>query len=193
MKAGSKYLILTISLVALAAVWVHEWRTPLLMACMLFLPMLDPQWRFPPLSLFGGKWAVKCLLVAIALISFWVFPYRLEALLGMFIFIVLPEEWFFRAYLLVKLEKLSAAYITVNGRGAGYLSGLFIPLAANIGSSVMFALLHLPLQGLQGLLVFFPSLVFGVVYQKTNDLILVVLLHLLSNICYLLLIKQFIG
>jgi membrane protease YdiL (CAAX protease family) len=69
------------------------------------------------------------------------------------------EEVFFRAYLMRKLSNLTV--------------------------SILFVFPHVLLYGgLFSWLTFFPSLLFGFVYQKTHSLALVSLLHLLSNILW---------
>ncbi len=63
------------------------------------------------------------------------------------------------------------------------------PRLANVVSSLLFTLLHIPLQGGVGLLVFFPSLLFGYVYQRSRNLIVVVLLHALANLFFIIYIR----
>ncbi|MDH5767314.1 MAG: CPBP family glutamic-type intramembrane protease [Gammaproteobacteria bacterium] len=92
--------------------------------------------------------------------------------LASLIFTALPEEWFFRAYFLSRLESIIRQ-----------------PLYANLLTSCLFALLHIPTQGWFGLAVFFPSLLYGWLYQQNRDLILVILLHCLSNLVFVLFIR----
>ena len=76
----------------------------------------------------------------------------------------LPEEWFFRAYLQKRLGNHIAAVLLV---------------------SLMFSLMHFITQSSAvAWLVFIPSVFFGWIYKKTDDLILVVILHALSNLLY---------
>ncbi len=71
----------------------------------------------------------------------------------------LAEEVFFRAYLMRRY--------------------------GNITVSAMFALPHfLIYQNFVSLLTFFPSLLFGFLYKKTDSLIFVSLVHLYSNLLY---------
>ncbi|MCS7308301.1 MAG: CPBP family glutamic-type intramembrane protease [Aquificaceae bacterium] len=71
----------------------------------------------------------------------------------------LAEETFFRAYLMSRFSLLF--------------------------TSVLFTLPHVILYGdLWSVLTFFPSLLFGVVYQRTGSLVFVSLLHLLSNLLW---------
>jgi hypothetical protein len=78
----------------------------------------------------------------------------------------LPEEWFFRAYFMMRL-------------GEGW--------RANIIASLLFALLHGLVWGwMTALLVFLPSLLYGWLYLQTRDIVLLVLLHALSNLFFVL-------
>ncbi len=87
----------------------------------------------------------------------------------MFVFSALPEEWFFRGYLLTRLEVIKPGY----------------QLQANIFSSIMFSLMHTITRGVPvGIEVFVPSLIFGLVYQKTNNIVLSVLVHAIFNLIY---------
>ncbi|VAX09671.1 hypothetical protein MNBD_GAMMA25-2407 [hydrothermal vent metagenome] len=155
------------------AVFIFEGRIILLTALMLFLPLLDrngllPEFIFTRIKLL--LWGL-CLLSASGIILF--NPAMLGMALATLILTALPEEWFFRGYFMSRLEQ----------------SG-FNSLYANLGTSILFALLHLPTQGLFGLGVFFPSLFFGWVYQRSRDLVLVILLHALSNIFFFAYIKN---
>jgi len=69
------------------------------------------------------------------------------------------EELFFRAYLMKRFSNLKV--------------------------SLMFVIPHFILYpGILSLLTFFPSLFFGIAYQKTRSLAFVSLLHLVSNLVY---------
>ncbi len=149
------------------AVFIFQGRTYLLTALMLFLPFFDRGWYCPKVSFSRFQlllWSL-CLLGASGIILF--NPAMLGIALTTLLLTALPEEWFFRGYFMSRLEQ------------AGFNS-----LYANLSTSTLFALLHVPTQGLLGLSVFFPSLIFGWVYQRSRDLILVILLHALSNIIF---------
>ena len=82
----------------------------------------------------------------------------------------LPEEWFFRAYFMMR----------VGG-----------DIRANLVTSVVFSLLHgLTWGWVTALLVFVPSLFYGWLYRKTRDLVLLVLAHLLSNLVYVMFLRE---
>lgn len=141
---------------------------------LLLTPLFDKYWRVP----LGGvdqkrviMWLATLMVGVIAI----VFRPKLDeyALLTL-IFTAIPEEWFFRAYLMTRL-------------GVG--------LWANILASIAFSLMHVVSHGgVTALLVFFPSLIYGWLYQKTNDLIIVMLLHAVSNVIYIgFLNDYFIG
>lgn len=84
----------------------------------------------------------------------------------------IPEEWFFRAYLLRVL-------------GFG--------VAANLVTSLLFSAGHAAAFGWEiGLLVFPASWFYGWVYQRTGDWILVVLLHAVSNLLYVTFFREFL-
>ncbi len=157
------------------AVFVFEGRSFLLTGLMLFLPLLDRNWRSPKIycSRFNLiAWGL-CLLSTsgILLLNPAMLPFALTTLL----LTALPEEWFFRGYFMFRLEQ----------------SG-FNSLYANLSTSTLFALLHVPTQGLFGLTVFFPSLFFGWLYQRNRDLVLVILLHALSNIVFAVYLEKYI-
>ena len=99
-------------------------------------------------------------------------PESFEFALFTLFFAAVPEEWFFRAYLMPAL-------------GAG--------IKANIVTSIAFSMLHLVTQGsTTAMLVFLPSLFYGWLYQKTNDLVAVILLHALSNIVYVAFLHDYV-
>ncbi len=156
------------------AVFIFEGRAYLLTALMLFLPLFDRGWHSP--KIFCSRlqlisWSL-CLLAASAILFF--NPAMLGIALTTLLLTALPEEWFFRGYFMSRLER------------AGFNS-----LYANLGASTLFALLHVPTQGLFGLSVFIPSLFFGWVYQRSRDLVLVILLHALSNIIFFAYIQDY--
>lgn len=169
---------------------------------MLFLPLLDKSWALPALSINKPKlisWGVLTL-SGLALIT--LYPDKAIAAVSTLVFAAVPEEWFFRAYFLHQLQNTpskllgfvphpnrqdyvgwgeqSDAQQIIKERFTFFSSNLF----ANILTSGLFALLHTPTQGWFGLLVFFPSLIYGWFYQRTKDLVLVILLHALSNIAF---------
>ena len=83
----------------------------------------------------------------------------------------LPEEWFFRAYLQKCLGNNVAAVLLV---------------------SLMFSLMHyITHRSVETWLVFIPSIFFGWIYKKTDDLILVVILHALSNLVFYIYLESY--
>lgn len=98
---------------------------------------------------------------------------NLELATSILLLAALPEEWYFRGYLMKRLEMIQHS-----------------PHLSNLTTSALFTLLHLPAQGWFGLSIFIPSLFYGWVFQKTNDLISVILLHTLSNLVFVLHFKQ---
>ena len=65
-------------------------------------------------------------------------------------------------------------------------------LKANLATSAFFAVVHVPTQGLVGLTVFVPSLIFGWLYQARRDIVLVTLLHAIANLVYAFYIVKFV-
>jgi len=160
----------------------------LLIGLMLFLPLLDKTFTYPALKPNKTKlisWAL-IITTAVTIIDF--NPGYANAALSTLIFAALPEEWFFRAYFMQQLNKelirnkLKIRSLDSHSR-----------LTANIITSTLFALLHTPTQGWIGLSTFFPSLVFGWLFQRSNDLIIVTLLHALSNIIFIVYLNKIIN
>lgn len=89
------------------------------------------------------------------------------------LFAALPEEWFFRAYLMTRL-----------GTGPW----------ANLMASLLFSLVHGLTRGwTTAFLVFVPSLIYGWLYQRSRDLPLLVLVHALSNLIYAMFLAKYIA
>ena len=165
---------LSSALITGCAVFIFEGRTFLLTGLMLFLPLLDRSWHPPKISCSRFQlmsWSL-CLLSAAGILLF--NPAMLTLALTTLLLTALPEEWFFRGYFMSRLEQIG-----------------FSNISANLSASTLFALLHVPTQGLFGLSVFFPSLFFGWVYQRSRDLVLVILLHALSNIVFFVFIEEY--
>jgi membrane protease YdiL (CAAX protease family) len=141
---------------------------------MLFLPLLDRGWRVPALPRSRPHylaWA-GLLLAGAALLAWW--PSEIPFALTTLLLAALPEEWFFRAYFMTRLR--------------------WEDWRANIAASALFALLHGLTRGwAAALLVFIPSLFYGWLYQRTQDLPLIVLAHALSNLVYALFLAGFVA
>jgi membrane protease YdiL (CAAX protease family) len=148
------------------AAFSYPGREYALVGFMLFLPLLDRHWGLPALSYRRSRlFAWTGLTLAIASLLAWQ-PQFLGFGVSTLLLAALPEEWFFRAYFMVRL-------------GANW--------QANFITSLLFALLHGLVWGLTtAFLVFFPSLFFGWLYQRTQDLVLLVLVHTLSNLFFTL-------
>lgn len=172
----SRYNLLVINGAVLigCAVFDFAWRNYLLTGLMLFLPFLDLHWSRPALTVDRKKLFIWIILLTTGLLLIINKPdYASSAATGL-LFVALPEEWFFRAYFMRQLQQVSNA-----------------PWLANGLTSCLFALLHIPTQGLFGLTVFLPSLFFGWLYQRTNDLVLLVLLHALSNLVFIMFLANY--
>ena len=86
----------------------------------------------------------------------------------------LPEELFFRGFLLARLEQRFPPRRRILGGGVG---------AALVLSSLAFALIHLPKDGdPRALATFFPGLVFGWMRSATGSILAPTITHGASNI-----------
>ena len=104
---------------------------------------------------FGPLWALTFLIVHLGLVA-------------------LPEEWFFRGYLLARLDEQFGRPWRVLGVMVG--PGL-------IYSSLAFALLHpILIPGVHRLLVFFPALLFGWLREKTGNIGAAIVVHAACNL-----------
>lgn len=157
-------LIPWIAIALLAAAAATPWRgqANLLLALLLLLPLADRRWNPPSLPREIGQFAVWAALAAAIAVLALVFPHQRAYAVETLVFAALPEEWFFRGYLLERL-------------GRNWRANLFV--------SVIFALLHgLSRNWTNAALVFVPSLFFGWFYLRRRDLPLVVLIHALGNL-----------
>lgn len=169
-------LIINGAILTGCAVFDYAWRTTILTGLMLILPFIDRSFALPQLNINAKKiarWLV-CIFLILILVTI-ENDYKLIAL-STLLLTALPEEWFFRGYFMTRLEK----------------SGLQ-PYHANIITSVFFSLLHLPTQGLWGISVFVPSMIYGWIYQRYNDIVTVILLHGLSNLIFIIYIKHYLN
>lgn len=137
---------------------------------MLFLPLADRRWVLPipprdtrHIVIWG------CLVLAGAGMLLWQ-PQHAGFALATLLLAALPEEWFFRAYFMVRL-------------GTGW--------RANLIASLLFAVMHgFSRDWTAAALVFLPSLFYGWLYQRTRDLPLLILAHGLSNLLYVLFVAK---
>jgi membrane protease YdiL (CAAX protease family) len=128
---------------------------------MLFLPLLDRHWTPPSFIHRAPNIISWTLLVLAGAMMLAVRPDLIGFAMASLALAALPEEWFFRSYLMMRLGG---------------------DLRANILSSLIFAFAHVLAFGTPAAMVFFPSLLFGWVYWRTRDLVLVVLLHTVANL-----------
>jgi len=158
--AALPWIAITLLTAAAAVRWGGQ--SFLLLGLLLFLPLLDRGWALPSLPRMRGRHAIWAVLAAVLAATAWFFPSQRGYALETLVFAAIPEEWFFRGYLLDRLGR--------NWR-------------ANLVVSVIFALLHgLSRNWTNAALVFAPSLFFGWLYLRTRDLPLVVLVHALGNL-----------
>jgi membrane protease YdiL (CAAX protease family) len=187
----SRHALLFINgaILTVCAVFIYDARAFVLTGLMLFLPFLDKHWlnqqRLNLSDSFIHSRSVFLFSTAttvISLILIGLHPQFAVTALGILLFTALPEEWFFRFYFMPGMEAFISKYHPHSSRWNMWL--------ANIMTSLLFALNHVPLQGLSGLLVIFPSLWLGWLYQKYKNLIFVILMHVLLNIVFLIYIKK---
>lgn len=88
--------------------------------------------------------------------------------------VALPEELFFRGFLLAKLERAFPPRRRIWGGGIGW---------ALVLTSALFALIHIPKDGdPRALATFFPALLFGWMRSATGSILASTLVHAGSNI-----------
>ena len=159
-----------------AVFFAEPLRTYALMGTMLFFPLLDRQWRLPNFSRAPLQYALSlALLLTAAALLLWQ-PQHLSYALTTLLTAALPEEWFFRAYFMTRLQE------TRWGQG----------WRANLVTTLLFVGLHALTRGwMVGLMVLGPSLVYGWLYQRTRDLPLLVLVHALSNLVFVMFLSRY--
>ena len=158
------------------AVFIYDTRTFVLAALMLFLPLFDKGWQLNPSQITKHRLTLLSLCCIAVFVLIGLNPDYASMALMTFFIAALPEEWFFRAYFMIRIEKIGLR-----------------PYQANIITSLFFALLHLPVQGWFGLTVFIPSLIYGYIYQRSRDIVLVILLHAISNIVYFVYLQDLLA
>jgi membrane protease YdiL (CAAX protease family) len=139
---------------------------PLLLAGAMFtLPLCDSKWQLPATKINGKQIFIWMMGASASLAIIITEPKLLGFFFLMLFFVALPEEWFFRSYLMVRI-----------GNG----------IAANIVASICFTVVHAIGNGLvPSILIFFPSLVLGWIYQRQRNVITVAMLHALMNLIYM--------
>ncbi len=110
---------------------------------------------------------------------------RQQALLwivAQFGYVALPEELFFRGYLIHTLDLVSMSR----------KSGTVTPFANMVLSAGVFGFAHLLALGrVDAVLTFFPGLIFAWLFVTTRSLMAPVLLHGAANVGYALLLREF--
>jgi membrane protease YdiL (CAAX protease family) len=190
LKTSHKLLLLNCILLSLSATIIYDWRTQLVTALLLFLPFVDRYWYQPKAQPYRWRWPLNLLLVVTTALLLYFYPEQKNFLISTLVFTALPEEWFFRVYLMTRLKDFLREIAQYSNTTRTLLINLTARNATNIVASIFFTLLHIPTQGWAGLTVFFPSLLFGWLYQKTNDLALLVLIHSLSNLIFVIFIQK---
>jgi len=149
-----------------AAFFSYPGRDYVLIGLMLFLPLLDRGWKIPAVPRSYGHYSSWAGLLISGIVLLAWRPSEIPFAISTLLMAAIPEEWFFRAYFMIRLD---------GGR------------RANVIASVLFSLLHgLTWSWTAAVAVFLPSLFYGWLYQRTRDLPLLVLVHSLSNLAYFL-------
>ena len=139
------------------------YQTLVIVAIMLFAPFMDKQWKLADVHMESNLQLWSALII-ISLVLILLKSPGYNIVLNQLLIAAIPEEWFFRAYLLNRLG---------------------VNIKANVISSLLFSVLHMVTRGwIIGVLVFIPSLLFGKIYQIRRDFVLVVLLHFTANLLY---------
>lgn len=171
-----KLIIFSGAIVTGCAFFDFQHRDLVLTALLLGLPLLDIYWvqslskrHFLPdrLTLILG-------LIYAAVVS--LHPAYLWQAISIVFLVALPEEWFYRLWVLKSLDQKTA----------------FPKHLPNVLTSALFAVAHMPTQGLAGLVTFIPSLVLGRFFQKTNNVTNTILLHAIFNLIYFVFLLDFI-
>lgn len=167
------------------AVFSSEWlsansQSTLLTLLLLFLPFTDRQWFATSLKINKAHWLLYGVIVCCSALVVIYKPDSINFMLSTLLLTALPEEWFFRAYFMSRLQEVLKNFI-------------YYKWKANVLTSLMFALLHMPGQGWFGLSIVLPSLFFGWLYQKYNDIVLVIGMHMLFNLMFFVFMRNIVD
>jgi len=173
-------LLLNGALLIGSAIFLSQYQTAALAALMLLTPYLDkafqPQLTFvnKPLNIFIATFSI-----AICTFGF-IYEYlSLELIIYTLTISALAEEWFFRVYFQSKVITFT---LNFTNKKLGVLTGIVL-------TSIFFSGLHAIAQNnmLMMALIFFPSMIYGYIYYKTRDFLLITNIHFISNILLYLL------
>ena len=169
MKDIKILLVSLLIIITIASILSYlEMDLRVLILLFLFFPLLDKQWvktKYHNQNTLNINTLFSIILLLCSAVTLF-FTNQFEIFFASLFIAAIPEEWYFRVYLMTKLGK---------------------SIKANVMTSVVFSLLHMITVGwMAGLLVFVPSLVYGWFFQKTSNIILVMTMHAISNIVYLI-------
>jgi len=184
MQSRFSLLLLNGTILTVCAVFIGAEQKLLLTSLMLFLPLIDKHNRQLEPIFYKRQFTAWLILICLIWILLLLSPSQQQYFLSIVLLTALPEEWFFRRYLQNTLKLYFDTKVVFRNISASSL--------AIICSSLVFALLHLPLQGYIGLATFIPSLILGYSYQMKQDLIFVILLHSLFNLFFIIYLQNFI-
>ena len=151
---------------AVSAIANYAARVYVLGGIMLFFPLADPFWK-PPALLRSRRHVLGWIAIALPATALLAWrPTYAGYTAAMVLTAALPEEWFFRAYFMTRM-------------GSSW--------RANLLTSLLFACMHgLTWGWMAAVLVFLPSLFYGWLYQRSRDVVLLVLVHGLSNLVFMM-------
>ena len=151
---------------------------------MLFYPLLDKNWHYSTRKYKSVNFAFWFLItVFLGLLSL-SDTITIHFILLSLLLAAIPEEWFFRAYFQTRLDNYFK-----NNHSIFQAHSISISIAI---TSALFASIHAIMQNniLLLPLIFVPSVLFGYLYYQTKDIVLVILIHLASNVILLWLIDN---
>lgn len=166
-----QYHWLTLIILMIPAMFETQYQYLYLFGLLLFLPLTDSTVKLTDVqSCSNTAYAIWMLCAALTAIVIAAFPDLSIHVLPSIAYVAIPEEWFFRAYLMKKFR-------------SGWQAILIV--------SLLFALMHFTYKNeLNAWLVFIPSLFYCWYYLLTRDLLGVILLHVTSNIVYIAFIQE---
>jgi len=172
-KSYWPYISILLLAVVVVATQYFSQQFLILAALMLLLPLIDNNHDAAKFVFVKTNIVLLFVLLMIIFVVIFLKENLLIFFMTTLVFTALPEEWFFRIYLMQRI-----------GRG----------LEANVIASVLFSALHAITFGwLYSFLVFLPSLVFGWVYQRQQNFVILVLLHAVSNLVYVAYLSQYLD
>lgn len=163
------------------AVFINSDYAYILTGLLLFLPIIDDRSLYSEPVYLKKNLLLYLLIFLIALALIFSYQITIKTSLAVLLLIAIPEEWFFRKYVLNRINELIKNRAIINTE---WLS--------NILTSLIFSIFHTIHQGIEGLLVFIPSLVLGWIYMRYHDILLTSLVHFLFNLSFISILAKYV-